>query len=115
MRCRECYWLEPPEGAIVRLALRTDCSQWQLAWQASFERCAGDIWPAAERSLLADGQDDFVLETQPRVQKTMRDDYVFAVEQLTRARCSRSVVQPPRAAHRHRQPGSASCPIRVAP
>ena len=37
----------------------------------------------AERSLLATGQGDFVLETRTRFQNTMRDDYVFAVEELT--------------------------------
>ena len=37
----------------------------------------------AERSLLAAGQGDFVLETRRRHQQTMRDDYVVAVEELT--------------------------------
>jgi uncharacterized protein YbcI len=37
----------------------------------------------AERSLLAAGHGDFVLETRTRFQNTMRDDYVVAVEELT--------------------------------
>jgi uncharacterized protein YbcI len=37
----------------------------------------------AERSLLAAGQGDFVLETRTRFQNTMRDAYVSAVEMLT--------------------------------
>lgn len=37
----------------------------------------------AERSLLAAGQDAFVLETRTRHQNTMRDAYVAAVEELT--------------------------------
>jgi len=40
----------------------------------------------AERSLLASGQGDFVLETRARFQNTMRDDYVLAVEELTERR-----------------------------
>ncbi len=36
----------------------------------------------AERNLLASGEGDFVLETRTRFQKTMRDDYVIAVEAL---------------------------------
>ncbi|MEA2153868.1 MAG: hypothetical protein QOE11_8 [Solirubrobacteraceae bacterium] len=37
----------------------------------------------AERSLLAAGEGDFVLETRTRFQRTMRNDYVDAVEKLT--------------------------------
>jgi uncharacterized protein YbcI len=42
-----------------------------------------DTLTKAERSLLADGQGDFVLETRHRFQTTMRDDLVAAVEILT--------------------------------
>ena len=37
----------------------------------------------AERSLLAAGQHDFVLETRKRHQNTMREDFVAAVQILT--------------------------------
>lgn len=37
----------------------------------------------AERSLLAAGQHDFVLETRKRHQNTMREDFVAAVQMLT--------------------------------
>ena len=37
----------------------------------------------AERSLLAAGHGEFVLETRTRFQQTMREDYVTAVERLT--------------------------------
>ena len=40
----------------------------------------------AERSLLAAGQRDFVLETRRRHQDAMCDDYVIAVEELTERR-----------------------------
>jgi uncharacterized protein YbcI len=40
----------------------------------------------AERSLLAAGHGDFVLETRTRFQNTMREDYVGAVEMLTERR-----------------------------
>jgi uncharacterized protein YbcI len=42
-----------------------------------------DTLTKAERSLLAAGQGDFVLETRKRHQDTMRDDFVGAVEVLT--------------------------------
>ncbi len=42
-----------------------------------------DTLTKAERTLLAFGQGDFVLETRKRFQTTMRDDMVAAVELLT--------------------------------
>jgi uncharacterized protein YbcI len=42
-----------------------------------------DTLTKAERSLLAAGEDDFVLEARHRFQITMRDDLVAAVEMLT--------------------------------
>jgi uncharacterized protein YbcI len=42
-----------------------------------------DTLTKAERTLLAAGQADFVMETRHRFQMTMRDDLVGAVEMLT--------------------------------
>jgi uncharacterized protein YbcI len=42
-----------------------------------------DTLTKAERTLLAAGQADFVMETRHRFQMTMRDDLVGAIEMLT--------------------------------
>ncbi|HEY1540326.1 MAG TPA: Na-translocating system protein MpsC family protein [Solirubrobacteraceae bacterium] len=42
-----------------------------------------DTFTKADRSLLAAGQSDFVLETRRRFQATMSEDLVAAVEMLT--------------------------------
>jgi len=47
-----------------------------------------DTLTRAERTLLAAGEGDFVMETRSRFQRTMREAYIDAVEKLTR----RSVV-----------------------
>lgn len=41
-----------------------------------------DTLTKAERSLAADGQHKFVLETRSRMQQTMREDLVAAIEML---------------------------------
>ncbi len=42
-----------------------------------------DTLTKAERTLLAAGQTDFVMETRQRFQTTMRDDLIAAIEMLT--------------------------------
>jgi len=47
-----------------------------------------DTLTKAERTLLASGQGEFVLETRSRFQATMSDDLVAAVEMLTERKVS---------------------------
>lgn len=45
-----------------------------------------DTLTKAERSLLASGQEDFVMETRHRFQLTMREELITAIEMLTERR-----------------------------